>query len=283
MKRRTAVVAGYFYPDKREELVKVIEWSFKHGVGPGSTPSVSEAPVSNIIGYVVPHAGYIYSGPVAAHAYYDMAVNGRPDTIVILGTNHTGMGRIVSVYPGGLWETPIGDLTVDGEVAEGIVKHSSVAEFDEYAHLEEHSVEVQLPFIAYLYDGRVRIVPVVIRVHTPDIARDLAEAIRRVAESSGKKIIILASSDFNHYEPHDETVRKDMAAINEILKLDSDGFYNTMLRDDISICGPGGIMTLIEYTRMLGGKALLLKHATSGDTSGDRSHVVGYASIKFYL
>ncbi|MCY0868518.1 MAG: AmmeMemoRadiSam system protein B [Desulfurococcus sp.] len=284
MKRRIAVVAGYFYPEDPGELREMIEWSFKHPVGPGSLPlKTVETPLHGILGYVVPHAGYVYSGPVAAHAFHDMALNGKPDVVVILGTNHTGLGKPVSVYPEGVWETPLGALTVDGELSKKIVEYSDVADFDEYAHLEEHSVEVQLPFLAYLYGSAVRIVPIVIGVHTPDVAFDLARAIRRAVESLGKNTIILASSDFNHYEPHEETVRKDLMAIDEILRLDIHGFYNVMMREGISICGPGGIMTLMEYTRMLGGRVSLLKHATSGDTSGDKTHVVGYASIKFYL
>jgi len=283
LRNRKAVVAGYFYPDDPEELKHIIEWSFKHSVGPGGLPVVKQTPLEGVIGYVVPHAGYIYSGPVAAHAYYDMATHGRPDTIIILGTNHTGLGKPVSVYPSGIWETPLGNLEVDSGVAESIVNNSEIAEFDVYAHLEEHSIEVQLPFAIYVYGDSVKIVPIVIGVHTPDVARDLATAIHKAASQTGKRILILASSDFNHYEPHEETSRKDHLAIEQILKLDSYGFYNTMLHNDISICGPGGIMTLIEYTRALNGKAMLLKHATSGDTSGDKAHVVGYASIKFYL
>jgi AmmeMemoRadiSam system protein B len=283
LKKRNPIVAGYFYPDKPEELRSVIEWSFKHRIGPGKPPSPSDTSAMNSIGYVAPHAGYIYSGPVAAHVYFDMALNKKPDTIVILGTNHTGLGRPVSVYPEGVWGTPLGDLVVDDEVGRLIVENSEIAEFDEYAHLEEHSIEVQLPFIVYTYGGDVKITPIVIGIHTPDIARDLAKSIHKASMATGKRIIVIASSDFNHYEPHEETSRKDSMAIDRILKLDTDGLYNVILRNDISICGPGGIMTLMEYTKILGGKAQLLKYATSGDTSGDYSHVVGYAALKFYI
>jgi len=283
LKKRSPIVAGYFYPDKPGELRSVIEWSFKHGIGPGKPPSPSDIPATNSIGYVAPHAGYIYSGPVAAHVYFDMALNKKPDTIVILGTNHTGLGRPVSVYPEGVWETPLGDLVVDSEIGRLIVENSEIAEFDEYAHLEEHSIEVQLPFIVYIYGEDVKITPIVIGIHTPDIARDLAKSIYEASMSTGKRIIVIASSDFNHYEPHEETSRKDSMAIDRILKLDTDGLYNVILHNDISICGPGGIMTLMEYTKKLGGKAQLLKYATSGDTSGDYSHVVGYAALKFYI
>jgi len=278
---RHPVVAGYFYPGKRDELVKIIEWSFKHRHGPGSLPQLVERGARAVIGYVVPHAGYVFSGPVAAHAYYDMAQDGIPQTAVILGTNHTGLGKPVSVYPEGKWQTPLGYLEVDSELSESIVKHSNIADLDEQAHLEEHSVEVQLPFIQYIYGDRVKIVPVVIGIHTLSVARDVAESIITAARELNRDIVVLASSDFNHYEPHSTTVEKDKAAIDRILELDTEGFYNVISERNISVCGPGGVMTLVEIARRLGARATLLKYMTSGDISGDKSAVVGYAAVKF--
>lgn len=280
---RRPVVAGYFYPDKRDKLVETIEWCFKHSLGPGNLPQVSDTRIKNSIGYVVPHAGYIYSGPIAAHAYYDMALEGVPETVVIIGTNHTGYGKPVSIYPEGTWETPLGELHIDSELGKRVVEYSELADFDVEAHLEEHSVEVQLPFIQYVYDGRVRVLPIVMGLHTPEAARDLARALINATRDLGRDVIILSSSDFNHYEPHSTTVEKDMLAIRRILELNSEGFYNVMLEHNISICGPGGIMTLIEVAKSMGARCTLLKHATSGDTWGDKSAVVGYASIKFHL
>ncbi|MEM4717274.1 MAG: AmmeMemoRadiSam system protein B [Desulfurococcaceae archaeon] len=282
-KVRRPVVAGYFYPSRRSELIEMIEWSFKHSIGPGMLPQLSTERRKGIIGYIVPHAGYMYSGPIAAHAYYDMAQYGVLDTIIVLGTNHTGLGKPISVYPEGAWETPLGVLHVDGELGKKVVEYSELGDFDVYAHLEEHSIEVQLPFIQYIYRYNTKILPIVIGIHTPEAASDLANAIYNAARDLNRDIIVLASSDFNHYEPHNITVEKDNLAISKIIELNTGEFYRVLIHEDISICGPGGIMTLIELTKKINGKARLLKHATSGDISGDKRAVVGYASIKFQM
>lgn len=278
---RRPVVAGYFYPSRRDNLVKMIEWSFTHRLGPGAIPSVVTRKTRTSIGYVVPHAGYMYSGPIAAHAYYNMAQDGVPQSIIILGTNHTGLGKPISVYPGGKWQTPLGYIEVDSELGERIIEYSNIADFDEYAHIEEHSIEVQLPFIQYIYSDKVKIVPIVIGIHTPEAAIDIAESIVRATNELSRDVVVLASSDFNHYESHDITVKKDEAAISKILELNTHGFYKTLVDMDISICGPGGIMSLIEIAKRLKARAMLLKHATSGDISGNKTAVVGYAAIKF--
>lgn len=282
-KARKPVVAGYFYPSRRQELIDSIEWSFKHRLGPGGIPRVYPSRIKGVIGYVVPHAGYMYSGPIAAHAYYDMASYGKPETVLIIGTNHTGLGSPISIYPGGVWETPLGVLQVDEELGKVIAEKSDLADLDVYAHLEEHSVEVQLPFIQYLFGDTVKILPLVMGIHTPEAARELSRSIVAGITELKRDVLIIASSDFNHYEPHDVTIKKDMEAIERIINLDTEGFYQVVLRNNISICGPGGVMTLIEVAKNLGGKSQLLKHATSGDVSGDKSAVVGYASIKFHL
>lgn len=282
-KTRKPAVAGYFYPGNREKLVETIEWSFKHPLGPGDLPKLSYERKRSVIGYIVPHAGYMYSGPIAAHAYYDIAMHGTPETIIIIGTNHTGIGKPVSVYPEGAWETPLGALQVDSELAEAITEDSEIADLDTFAHLDEHSVEVQLPFLQYIYGDKFRLLPIVMGVHTPETAKDLAFSIVNSAKKLNRDIVVLSSSDFTHYEPHNVAVDKDMLAISKILGLNSEEFYRVMLEKDITICGPGGIMTLIEITKLLNGRAVLLKHATSGDVWGDKSAVVGYASIKFYL
>lgn len=283
MKRvRRPAVAGYFYPSNKKELVEMIEWSFKHRLGPGRVPSTSESRRHNNIGYIVPHAGYMYSGPIAAHAYYEAALEGVPETVIVLGTNHTGYGRPVSVYPKGEWETPLGQIEVDYELGEKVVEYSEIADLDEYAHLEEHSIEVQLPFLQYIYGCKVKILPVVVGIHTLEVARDLSSSIVKAIESLNRDAVIFCSSDFTHYEPQDVALRKDNVAISKILELDTDGFYKVLIDENISICGPGGIMTIMEIAKALRARASLLKHATSGDVWGDKSAVVGYVAIKFY-
>jgi len=283
---RRPVVAGFFYSSNSAELSKSIESSFKHVLGPGSIPVVSDIRLKESVGFVVPHAGYIYSGPIAAHAYYRLALEGTPQTVIIVGTNHTGYGALVSVYPRGKWLTPLGGVEVDEELARGVISESSYAEEDIYAHADEHSVEVQLPFLQYLFGSKFKILPIVIMMHSLEVSRDLAKAIYNAVTKSGRDAVLLASSDMTHYEPHSIAVKKDLKAIEKIVSLDTEGFYKTMGELDISICGPGGIMTLIEYAKTMGAekaRAELLKYATSGDITGDKSAVVGYASIRFYL
>ncbi|MEM0380526.1 MAG: AmmeMemoRadiSam system protein B [Desulfurococcaceae archaeon] len=284
---REPVVAGYFYPDNPVELTRLLDELFtKNPHGPGRKPVVNRERIRGVVGYISPHAGYIYSGPVAAHAYLSLAETGLPETIIIIGTNHTGLGSLVSIYPGGKWITPLGELVVDSELGERISKYSELAELDTDAHLDEHSVEVQLPFIQYVYGNRVKILPIVIGLHTVETAQDLARAIKKSIDETNRDVVIIASSDFNHYEPYEVTKRKDLEAIDYIIKFDTEGFYRVIVEKHITICGPGGIMTLIEYTKLIGGekkKAELLKYANSGDTSNYRNGVVGYASIKFFI
>ncbi len=283
---RYPAVAGYFYPLEREELLSMLEELFTHHpLGPQKPPA-RNAPRKHVsTGYVVPHAGYVYSGPVAAHAYYALSQEGMPDTFVIIGPNHTGLGALVAVYPGGVWATPLGEIQVDAELARSIVNNSSYAELDHVAHMEEHSIEVQIPFIQYIYGNKPRIVPIVLGLQTPDIARDLAAAIKTAASTHHRDIVVLASSDFTHYEPHEKAREKDLKAIEAIKTMDIEKFYETITRLNVTCCGPGGIMTLMEYTRLVYGDkaaAQLLKYATSGDVTGDKTSVVGYAAIRFY-
>ncbi len=282
---RSPVVAGTFYPEDPDTLRKAIEESFLHSIGPGGLPSVSSERVRESSGFVVPHAGYIYSGPVAAHTYYQLALEGKPDTFVVIGPNHTGYGALVSVYPRGKWSTPLGVVDVDEELARNIITNSGYAELDYGAHVDEHSIEVQLPFLQYLYGEDFMIVPIVLALQTPDVARDLAKAIYDAATHLGRDIVVLASSDFTHYEPHESAVKKDLEAIKKVEELDTDGFYKVIRELNVSTCGPGGIMVAIEYTKLVykeNARAKLLKYATSGDTSGYKAAVVGYASIRFY-
>ncbi len=283
MKIRYPVVAGYFYERDPELLKNQIKESFLHFLGPGSLPTTSDVRNKLSIGFVSPHAGYMYSGPIAAHAYYALAREGKPDTIVIAGPNHTGLGVGVSVMVEGIWKTPLGDAPIDSELAKAIVKFSEYAAPDELAHLEEHSVEVQIPFLQYIF-GDIRIVPIVLMLQTPSIAKDLAEAVYNASEKLNRDIVFIASTDFSHYVPHEIAYKRDSLAIERILDIDPEGLYNVIEKYDISMCGPGPVMTLLYLARIYGvTRAELLKYATSGDVTGDKSLVVGYASIRVPL
>lgn len=275
---RSPHVAGTFYAGSRERLREQIKWCFCHELGPGKIPEIERAkPVAGPVALVLPHAGYRYSGPVAAHGFDRLARQGRPEVAVIIGTNHTGLGGRVSIGVAGAWETPLGRMEIDSPLAEMILEQSSVVEAREEAFAKEHSVEVQLPFLQYLF-GELEFVPLVCLDQRPETSRELGRAIAEAAQD--RSVALIASSDFSHYEPQDEAERKDHAAIEQVLKLDLKGFYEVIRREGASICGYGPIAAVVEAARILKLQgAELLKYATSGEITGDRSAVVGYASI----
>lgn len=277
---RYPVVAGYFYESDPTQLINQIEWAFQHPLGPGSLPKVSSERVRKSIGFISPHAGYVYSGPIAAHSYHKLAEEGKPEVFVIAGPNHTGRGTALSVMTEGTWVTPLGEVPIDTEFAKAIVRESEYASPDIEAHMEEHSVEVQIPFLQYLFKN-IKIVPIVMMLQTTRVAEDLAKAIEVVAEKLGRDYVFIASTDFTHYEPHEIAVRKDALAIERIINIDPEGLYNVIEKYNISMCGPGPVMTLLYIAKRRGvSRAEKLAYATSGDVSGDKSLVVGYASIR---
>jgi AmmeMemoRadiSam system protein B len=273
MKIRRPAVSGMFYADTAGELEKQIGWCYKHELGPGAIPRVNSKGLRKIVAIVVPHAGYYYSGPVAAHAYKELAADGVPDTVVILGPNHTGYGHPVSLWAGGGWSTPLGELEVDNKLAQRLL--GDVIRADETAHIHEHSIEVQLPWLQHLY-GKVRIVPIAM------LAQDI-ETARIVGKSIGQadgNLIVIASSDLTHYEPHSVAMEKDSSVIDAIIALDEEGLYERCERLGCTMCGYGVVAAAIVASKeMKGEEASLLKYATSGDTSGDFSRVVGYGSV----
>jgi hypothetical protein len=270
---RKAVVAGMFYAGSSEELKEQIEWCYRHKVGPGALPRVNSKGPREIVALVVPHAGYVYSGPVAAYAYKELAGDGVCDTAVIVGPNHSGYGAAVSVWTRGAWRTPLGEVSINEKVADSLL--GGRIEAEETAHLYEHSIEVQLPWLQHLY-GKVSLVPVAMLAQDLETAREVGKAISRVKGN----VIIIASSDFTHYEPHSVASEKDSSVIEAITSLDEEELYRRCISLDCTMCGYGAVAAAIVAARERGArKATLLKYATSGDTSGDFTRVVGYASI----
>ncbi len=274
--------AGTFYPADPEELRRAIEWSFTHPIGPGRLPSGGDEERRSI-GYIVPHAGYMYSGPVAAHSYYRLAQERSPKTVIIIGPNHNGVGYPAAVYRGSAWRTPLGDVEVDMEVSKLLVEYSDYLAFDNLAHIYEHSLEVQVPFLQYIMkDAPFSIAAISVYAQRLVIARDIAGAIARIIEENGVDAVVIGSTDFNHYEPHDVTVEKDMIAVNSIIERDEEKLFRVIEERNITMCGPISAATLMILSKTIGGKKpLLLKHATSGDITGEKDWVVGYASIMF--
>ena len=279
-KVRRPCQAGAFYEGTAESLRRQIRNCFLHELGPRKLPDVAKSDLRNIMGLVCPHAGYAFSGPVAAHAYYKLALDGKPDVVVILGPNHTGYGSPLAVMSEGFWRTPLGDVEIDTEIANKIVRESRIVDVDESAHRFEHSIEVQLPFLQYLYGSQFKIVPICFLMQDLDSVKEVGRAVSSVL--MGKNAVVIASSDITHYEPQERALENDMMAIRTIESMNEDMFYSTVEKRGISACGYGPIAGLITAAKTMGAKeAKLLCYKTSGDVIGDYSSVVGYAAMYF--
>ncbi|MGQ9546865.1 MAG: AmmeMemoRadiSam system protein B [Dehalococcoidia bacterium] len=277
MTTRKPAVAGTFYADTAAELEKQIEWCYRHELGPGVTPRVNHQGKREILAIIVPHAGYYYSGPVAAHAYRALADDGIVDTAVVLGPNHTGYGYPVSLWASGSWNTPLGEVEINEELSQRLL--GKVIKPDETAHIHEHSIEVQLPWLQHLY-RKVKIVPITMLAQDLETARMVGKAISQARDN----LVIIASSDFTHYEPHSVAMRKDESVIEAIVDLDEGKLYECLERLHCTMCGYGPVASAIVAAKEMEAKtASLLKYATSGETSGDFSRVVGYSAIVIKL
>lgn len=284
--KRKAVVAGSFYAANRQSLEAQIKNCFLHEIGPGVLPANEQKKGRKIIGIIVPHAGFMYSGPVAAHSYLQLSFEKAPRTIIILGPNHKGLGGGVSLMSSGQWQTPLGAIEIDQSIANEIIAHDEkrILRDDFQAHLFEHSIEVQLPFLQFIYPtSEFKIIPISITNQQPVSMKYLAGIIyETMIEDKYQNFLLIASSDFNHYEDQESTKHKDSESIKQIINMENELFYKTIRKNDASICGPGPISVVMEICKRLGvNKGKLLKYATSGDVSGMYDQVVGYASIIF--
>ena len=275
MQIRTPAVAGMFYPEESNELKKSIHQMFLHKLGPGKIPPSDVK--KRIYGVICPHAGYMYSGPIAAQSFYSISSEAEK-LFVIIGPNHWGIGSNVATMKDGGWETPLGTVQIDSDTAIEISKLANI-DIDSFSHSREHSIEVQIPILQYMYTD-FKIVPITLIDQNKETALKLGEAIAKVAQK--KNIMIIGSSDFTHYEPNDFAHEQDELLIETILKLDLDRFYAVLNEKNISACGYGAIASTIVACKNLGAtKGELLKYATSGDVTGDMDSVVGYGSIIF--
>jgi len=275
---RKPVVAGSFYEGTEETLKKQIEDCYLHRLGPGEVPKVSLKKEGKILGLVCPHAGYPYSGPVAAWGFHQIIKERTPDVVVIMGPNHYGFGAEVAITEKEEWETPLGISKVDDHLSREIVNICPFIHLDEKAHQREHSLEVQLPFLQYSYKESFKIIPICIMRQDYITSRRIGEALSRVLKD--KNGLIIASSDFTHYQPQKIAERQDKIAIEAILSLNPEKLGEVVVKEKISMCGPGPIMAMLVATSLSGAKkARLLKYATSGEITGDYGAVVGYASL----
>lgn len=262
---RTPAVAGKFYDGSRLGLRQQVEQYV-----------VLEQHRTDAVGIMVPHAGLIYSGAVAGQVYSSISM---PKTFVMLGPNHTGLGPAVSIMDAGSWEVPTGSLSIDRRLASRVLSGTMLAARDSQAHAYEHSLEVQLPFIAW-FSQDVSIVPIAIMTASYDNCRELAEAIAKAIQGVDYPVTILASSDMSHYVSDKIARQKDKKAIEKIVGLDPRGLYDTVMHERISMCGVLPATVMLIAAQLLGARnARLISYMTSGDVSGDYDSVVGYAGI----
>ncbi|MDZ4245956.1 MAG: AmmeMemoRadiSam system protein B, partial [Dehalococcoidia bacterium] len=279
---RSPAVAGAFYPGNAGELRQLVERCFKHSLGPGSLPRVIPGGKRSLAGLVCPHAGLIYSGPVAAHGYFQLASRAKPERVVILGPNHHGYGPALSLSAALAWETPLGRIAIDGEGAKKLLAGNPALRQENDAHVYEHSLEVQLPFLQYLYGEDFKIIP--IAMSEQGLAESTKLGLTIAGAFPADDTVVIASSDFSHYEPQAAAEKLDGLAIKAIEKMDGDGLFSAIARHGITMCGPGPVTAAMAACRQWGvTEARLLRYATSGDVSGDYSRVVGYASISMAL
>ena len=241
-----------------------------------SPPTIKE-----VFGIVSPHAGYQYSGYVAAKGY-SLLKSHIPslERIIILGPNHQGLGSIIASSTKGGWQTPLGIVPVDLEGVTKLSKLSKLVDLDDLAHEYEHSIEVQLPFLQYIYGSTFKLLPICMMAQNKHFAVELGSTIADFFVPG--KDIMIASSDFTHYEPHNVALRKDKELISYIEKLDVEGFYNYIDENKVSVCGFGPIATLMTLSKRIGASGgKLLVYMTSGEVIGEYDQVVGYASIAF--
>jgi AmmeMemoRadiSam system protein B len=267
---RYASVAGQFYSGTETALRKQIEDCFLHELGPGRIPEVNLKGKRRIRGIVSPHAGFMYSGPIAAHGFAALAEDGLPEVFVILGPNHHGVGSGVAVTTHD-FETPLGIMKNDKELATAIRK--GIVDDSMLAHRHEHSIEVQLPFIQY-FSADKKFVPISMLMQDHKSAVQVGQFIREAI--GGRDAVIIASTDFSHYVAPDAAKELDMLAIDQILQLNPKGLYDVVRKNRITMCGFGPVMAMLEAVR--GSEAELLKYANSGDVHS-MAEVVGYASI----
>ena len=265
---RQPVVAGRFYTDDADSLKREIA---------GFSKATGEE--IDAMGVISPHAGYMYSGEVAGNTLSSVKAK---TCYILLGTNHSGQGKRFGIDTGRTWKTPLGDVTIDTKLAEAILKDSSYIEKDTESHDNEHSIEVQLPFLQCLNDA-FSFVPISISSADSKACINIGNELADTLQKFEKDVTIVASSDMTHYEPQESAKKKDMLAIERILQLDVAGFLKTIKKYDITMCGALPTAIMMQACVALGAKKTkLIKYMTSGDTSGDYSSVVGYAGVVIY-
>lgn len=264
---REPIVAGKFYPGNKNSIENQLRSFLK------------ETPKEEALACIMPHAGYVYSGEVATQTAASINIK---ENIILLGPNHTGLGSTFSIASKGKWKTPLGEVEVNTTIAENLKKEYLLFKEDDSAHMYEHSLEVELPILQFLFKGKFSIAPLVLMPSEKSEYEKIAQAISKtiIDLNIKDKTLIIASTDMTHYEPHEAAKKKDNLAIEAILNLDEDLLMERVEKYNITMCGYVPVVITIMATKKLGAKkAKLIKYQTSGDTSGDYGAVVGYAGI----
>lgn len=263
---RQPAVAGRFYPGNSEDL-RAEAQSY---LAQSNTESV------HAIGCIAPHAGYMYSGHVAGAVFARVEV---PRRCIVMCPNHTGQGHALAMMGEGAWRTPLGEVPIDEDLARALKEHFPAMHEDSAAHRAEHAAEVELPFLQ-LRQPDLKFVPIALGTRRFEQLEELGKALAKVIGDQKEPVLMVASSDMNHYESDSVTRAKDHRAIERVLALDPRGLYDAVTQQDISMCGFGPAVAMLTAARQLGtSQAELVKYATSGDVSGDRDMVVGYAGV----
>jgi MEMO1 family protein len=263
---RLPAVAGRFYPEDPKELARQIA-AFAAPAGESPRPAIA---------CMVPHAGYRYSGHVAGAVYARLKL---PHRFLLLGPRHFPRGKAQAILSEGSWQTPLGHAKIDSELARELKSACGELCEDQVAHATEHALEVQLPFLQSLRSD-FRFVPIALGTTDYPQLESLGRAIAEVLRRQSDPVLVIASSDMNHYEPDEVTRRKDGRALERLLALDGRGLFDVVRREGITMCGFGPAVSMLTAAGLLGAtKATLVRYATSGDISGDRDEVVGYAGV----
>lgn len=264
---RSPAVAGQFYPGNETSLIKTLD---------ALIPEIQPAVKTEALAVVAPHAGYIYSGGVAGETIGQVRV---PESVIILGPNHTGHGAPIALMDHGSWAMPMGEVPINKELTAQILVNSSLIKVDDTAHRFEHSLEVQVPFLQYLQKN-LSIAPIVVSHVSYETCVAVGQGLAAAVRSYGKPVLMVSSTDMSHYESRQEASAKDSLALDRIKALDAKGLYDTVIDRRISMCGfMPTTVTIIAALALGAKKAALVRYTDSGETSGDTSQVVGYAGL----
>ncbi len=263
---RRAAVAGRFYPGRPIDLEETL-----------SRCIPADGPREDALGVVVPHAGYMYSGGVAGATYAKVLL---PRKFILLCPNHTGMGAPISIMSVGEWETPLGRVPIESDLACCIRRSAGIVQESPEAHRSEHALEVHLPFLQHLLGNEFQFVPISVGTSRYDWLVELGDALERAVRKSAEPVLLIASTDMNHFEPADQSEAKDRLAIDRIREMDAQGLYQVVREKNISMCGYGPTVAVLSACRRMGASSAdLVQYTHSGNITGDRSSVVGYAGL----